>query len=148
MKVEDIMTAEVITTKKDSSIIEVAKLLWKNKIHSLPVIDNENRLIGIVSEMDFFIKDVISSYFPRWLELMNRIRQESVITQKEQENLDRVIDLRVEDIMTKEVVSVKPGDSIEQLMDVFKKRDLKLSRSWGSETTLSASFPSLTLLSR
>lgn len=125
MKVEEIMTTEVISIQRDTNIIEIAKLLWKNKIHSLPVIDNKRHLIGIVTEMDFFIKDVVSSYFPQWLELMRRIRQENVVSFKEQENLGHVIDARADDVMTAEVVTVMPDTSINKLMDIFKKTRFK-----------------------
>ena len=125
MKVEDIMTADVISIQKETSIIEVARLLWKNKIHSLPVIDNKRQLVGIVTEMDFFIKDVVSSYFPQWLELMRRIRQENVVSFKEQENLGYVIHSRADDIMTAEVVTVKLDTTINELMDIFKETRFK-----------------------
>lgn len=52
ISVSDIMTVNVITVKKDADIHEVSKLLSENKISGLPVVDDENQLIGIISRAD------------------------------------------------------------------------------------------------
>ncbi|OGW58439.1 MAG: hypothetical protein A2Z09_06135 [Nitrospirae bacterium RBG_16_43_8] len=51
-KVKEIMTTPAITTKPDADIREVAGILDEKKIKRLPVIDDENRLIGIISRAD------------------------------------------------------------------------------------------------
>jgi CBS domain-containing protein len=55
---EDIMNQKVITITKEKSILDLAKLLIKNKISGVPVVDSDNRLRGIVSENDIvnFVK--------------------------------------------------------------------------------------------
>ena len=50
--VRDIMTKDVIAVKKDADIHEVAKLISDNRISGLPVVDEENRVIGIITEAD------------------------------------------------------------------------------------------------
>ena len=46
------MTAPAITTKPDRDIREVAGILDEKQIKRLPVVDDENRLIGIISRAD------------------------------------------------------------------------------------------------
>ena len=48
----DVMTRAVITVKPETSIHEIAKLLCDHHISGVPVIDDEERLLGIVSEGD------------------------------------------------------------------------------------------------
>lgn len=50
--VDDIMSSPAITTKPDADIKEVARILDERKIKRLPVVDNRNRLIGIISRGD------------------------------------------------------------------------------------------------
>ena len=50
--VEEIMTSPAITTKPDADIKEVATILDKRRIKRLPVVDNNNKLIGIISRAD------------------------------------------------------------------------------------------------
>jgi CBS-domain-containing membrane protein len=50
--VGDIMTSPAITAKPDVEISEVARVLDEKRIKRLPVVDKENKLIGIVSRAD------------------------------------------------------------------------------------------------
>ena len=50
--VGEIMTKKVRTIKKDVSISDAATLMDKHKINRLPVVDESNKLIGIVTRGD------------------------------------------------------------------------------------------------
>ena len=50
--VGEIMTRKVVTAKRDSGIHEVSALLSENKISGLPVVDEGNHVIGVISEAD------------------------------------------------------------------------------------------------
>lgn len=51
-EIEDIMTTEVVTVKKQTPIIEVIELLLANNITGLPVVDSHRHLVGLISEKD------------------------------------------------------------------------------------------------
>lgn len=51
-RIGDIMTAPAITTKPDADIKEAARVLEKRRIKRLPVVNDEGRLIGIISRAD------------------------------------------------------------------------------------------------
>ncbi len=125
MKVEDIMTTKVISVKPGTSLIKIARLLRENKIHSFPVIDENGKLAGIVTEMDFFIKDSASSYLPKWIELVGQKKEETAVSLENEDRFDYVIDLQVQDIMTADCIKVNPETSIRELLDIFKKTRFK-----------------------
>jgi predicted transcriptional regulator len=50
--VRDYMTRNLITFSKQQSILEVMRILIRNKISGGPVVDDMSRLIGIISEAD------------------------------------------------------------------------------------------------
>ena len=52
MRAMDVMTTHVITVGPDASVQDLAMLLSERGISGVPVIDSDNRLIGIVSEGD------------------------------------------------------------------------------------------------
>ena len=54
--VGEIMTRSVMTAHPEQSVLEVVAILAKNRITGLPVVDSENRLIGVVSESDIIGK--------------------------------------------------------------------------------------------
>ena len=56
MLAREIMTTDVITVSPDEEVEVVAKLLVDNKISGIPVVDQDNHVLGIVTEKDLLIK--------------------------------------------------------------------------------------------
>lgn len=54
LKVKDVMRRTVVTVDADDTIEFVAYKLYKYRVNALPVVNNENRLSGIVSRSDIF----------------------------------------------------------------------------------------------
>lgn len=52
MRVVDVMTPHVITVDAETSVQSLAKLLCERGISGVPVVDRDERLVGIVSEGD------------------------------------------------------------------------------------------------
>jgi CBS domain-containing protein len=50
--VGDIMTSSVLTMKAEANIAEVARIMDEKKIRRLPVVNEKNELIGIISRAD------------------------------------------------------------------------------------------------
>ena len=60
--VEDIMVKEPIVIHPEASIIDAMKVMRKNNIGCLPVVEN-NKLVGVITETDFL--DITSSLLER-----------------------------------------------------------------------------------
>ena len=54
LQLKDIMTADPFNVQADDTIKTAATLMHKNKIGALPVLDDEKRVIGILTESDVF----------------------------------------------------------------------------------------------
>ena len=54
IKVRDLMKEPVFTARPDDTVEEAAALLLEKKISGLPVIDENNRLVGIITRSDIF----------------------------------------------------------------------------------------------
>jgi len=54
IKVRDLMKEPVFTARPDDTVEEAAALLLEKKISGLPVIDDQNRLVGIITRSDIF----------------------------------------------------------------------------------------------
>ncbi len=91
-KVKSIMTTDPITITKDASIGEAAGILKKFKIEHLPVIDENHKLIGILS------------YYDLWE--CKRCHSDSEI-------------VKVEEIMTKHVAKLHPEDKVGSVAEIF-----------------------------
>jgi CBS domain-containing protein len=72
MKAGDVMTRRVVSVQADASILAAAELMLQNKISGLPVVDPEERLVGVVTERDFLRQpDGKAAHArPRWSEVV------------------------------------------------------------------------------
>ncbi len=116
------MKSEVITIKEDASVQELAKLLAKKKISGVPVVDDENRVVGIVSEGDLVSQDA-DIHFPHYIELLgNIIYLESV--KKYEERLEKAAASSVDDIMTKDVITVQTGATLSNIATLMTDKNV------------------------
>jgi CBS domain-containing protein len=49
------MTSPLITVNPEMTIFECAKLMNEKKIHHLPVMDENGKVVGIISATDFLV---------------------------------------------------------------------------------------------
>lgn len=55
LKVSDIMTSPLIMVRKDMTLQECSKIMQENHIHHLPVVDEANSIVGMISATDFLV---------------------------------------------------------------------------------------------
>ena len=101
MHAMDVMTSEVTTVSEDASVQAVAKLLADRGISAVPVVDPDNRVVGMVSEGDLLHRAETGTERRRswWLEMLastNKLAGEYVKSHS----------AKVKDLMTRDVVSV------------------------------------------
>ena len=68
LPLKSIMTIGVITVKADTPIYEALYLLAKNKISGIPVVDDEEQVVGVLSE-----KDVLRILFDKKLDVNSTV---------------------------------------------------------------------------
>jgi CBS domain-containing protein len=106
MEVKKVMRKKVITVRRGMSIAEAAKVLLKNNVTGAPVVDKDNKLIGVVSEKDIF--KILYPNYQEYYSFLGFKEKETDI----QRRIARVGRKKVEEVMTKKIVSVKPADSV------------------------------------
>ena len=119
---KDIMTTDVIVAKKDDSIANVATLLIKEKIGGLPVVDENNKVVGIISETDIMQKETdIES--PRVLNFFQGLIFLDDI-KKLEDDMKKVAAYKVEDLMSKDIITVNENDSFDYVANVMIKKSI------------------------
>ncbi|MBM7614275.1 CBS domain-containing protein [Alkaliphilus hydrothermalis] len=117
MKVKEIMTTEVITTKKDNTVEDVIKLLVDHNISGIPVVDDENYVVGIITEGDIIYRSKklrIPSYFTI---LDSYIFLDNPNTVQEQ--IKKMVGYKVEDVMSDTVIVVKEDETVEEVATII-----------------------------
>lgn len=56
MIAQDIMTKEVLTVGPQTTVKDLAKILIKNQVSGVPVVDRKGKIVGVVSEADLVAK--------------------------------------------------------------------------------------------
>jgi acetoin utilization protein AcuB len=62
LTVEKIMTRDPITLSPDSTIGEAARTMLENRVSGLPVLDDEGKVVGIITESDIFSMVVLNEW--------------------------------------------------------------------------------------
>lgn len=100
MLVKEIMTRAVKTAHPDTPVRDVATQMVLNRISGMPVVDADERIVGVISE-----KDVLHHMFPNVQELMETgLRDLEAL----EHNYHSVIGLKAADLMTRAVATVAP----------------------------------------
>ena len=58
MKVKDCMCGEVYCVKPETTINEIAKLMGQNHIGCVPVCDNKDCLVGVITDRDIILRTI------------------------------------------------------------------------------------------
>jgi acetoin utilization protein AcuB len=107
MLVKEWMTKEVLTITPETSMMKASRLMKDKKIRRLPVVDEDMRVVGIISDSD--IKDASPS---------------KATTLDMHELYYLLSELKIKDIMTKSPVCAEPDDSVEAVALVMIERKL------------------------
>ena len=122
MKAKDIMSKDVITVKKDTTVEEIAHLLSEKSISGVPVVDEDDKVVGMVTEKDLLYKD-IEPHFPPVVEILGGLIFLKSVKQYNEE-LGKLVATRAEEIMTKKVVTIGLDTEVEKIAELMIEKDI------------------------
>ncbi len=117
---KDIMTAKVITISKDATIGELSRMLLKNKISGVPVVDSEGKLIGMVTDADIITEDM-EPMFPIYFDPLIISYAFIENFEKYQKDAKEYLETKVEEIMARRVKSVKKETPVNEIARIMVK---------------------------
>jgi CBS domain-containing protein len=113
--VKDVMSTHVISVRQSATYKEMAAMLHEQRVSAFPVLDDDNKVIGVVSEADLLVKEALEGTVRRTL----LSRQERVRKQ--------VNALTAADLMTKPPVTIGPDEPVTSAARLmFDKRVKRL----------------------
>ena len=120
MKVSDIMTRRVISVSPEATILDVARLMLKNRIAGLPVIDNSGKLVGIISEGDLLRRPETGTEHRRspWFDAFFGPSESA-------NDYVRSHGVKVQEVMTSKPVTIGVGTSLRQAVHLMETHDIK-----------------------
>ena len=99
------MTSELITIEPTDKLVVVKDIFDRHRIHHIPVVDEEERLVGLISKSDFrhFIRGMQRSEYDNLLEH------------------SRLNNYTAADIMTRGLAKLEPDDRINVALEIFRE---------------------------
>ena len=123
LKAKDIMTADVISAKPAMTVEELARILIEHKISGAPVVDDENRLVGIVTEHDLIRKNK-RFHIPTMIRLFDAYFL--LDSDKVEDDIKKMVAITVEEICNKKVVSITEDTSLEDIATIVSEQNIHL----------------------
>ena len=120
MEAKDIMTTQVVTVRPDTSIVEIINLLVEHRISGVPVLDDKENVVGLVTEHDLIYKKRL----PVSPFLMYHYGEYNLdkIPEEQKENLCRA---EAADVMTKDVISISEETPVEDVVTLMVEKRVK-----------------------
>ena len=119
---KDIMTTEVITVRMDTTVNELAEILWKNRISGAPVLDDDGIVVAVVTENDL-IDQSKKFHIPTMISLLDSvIFLES--SKKTEEEIKKMAGNTVRDICAKKLISVSKDAGLDEIATIMAENQV------------------------
>jgi CBS domain-containing protein len=112
--VRDVMTASVVAVRGDTSFKDLAVLLGSSRVSAFPVVDETDRVLGVVSEADMLIKEADQASHPG---LSAGLRRRG--------DHERAAAVTAGELMTRCPVTIGPDEPVEKAAFLMYDRGIK-----------------------
>ena len=112
--VKDVMSTHVIAARLSAPYKELASMLRNQRVSAFPVVDDGNKVIGIVSESDLLPKEALEGTVPRTRRSLTHQRLRSQVNA-----------LTAADLMTAPAVTITPDEPVTRAARLMFDRQVK-----------------------
>ena len=119
MKASDVMVSDVITVRPDALVSDIAAILLNNRISAVPVLDDDGRLVGIVSEGDLIHR--VEAGTERRRSWWDTFSDKGILARE----FLKSHAVKATDVMTTQVVTASPDMPLDKLAFLLEKHRIK-----------------------
>src|SRR3954466_10786645 len=121
--VREIMETEIVSVKPEDDVESVLRLLRSHDLPGVPVVDDRDRVVGIVTEADLVLTDERGDrHMPHYVELFGGAIFLPPQLNRFEERLRKAVASKVRDMMTADPVTITAGASVEDAARVIATR--------------------------
>ncbi|MDO8600090.1 MAG: CBS domain-containing protein [bacterium] len=119
VNVQDIMTKEVISVHPDMPLLEAAKILSERNFDGVPVVDTDNKLVGILTEYDLISKESMI-HLPTFQKILQNIKVFKKDQSEFQKEIQEISLLVVRDVMNTDPLTLGEQATFMEVLDAFR----------------------------
>ncbi|MFM9442455.1 CBS domain-containing protein [Streptomyces acidiscabies] len=112
--VSDVMTHTVVSVGRDAPFKDIVRLMREWRVSALPVVEGEDRVVGVVSEADLLCKEEFRDDDPDRYTQLRRLK-----------DLEKAGGVRARDLMTSPALSVRADTTLAQAARVMARASVK-----------------------
>jgi len=112
--VKDVMTTQVVAVRMNATYKEMAARLREQRISAFPVLDEDNRVVGVVSEADLLVKEALEYSAPGLVGGILHHREQA-----------KAAGISAADLMTKPPVTIGPNELVSRAARLMYSRKVK-----------------------
>jgi len=116
MKVSEVMTIDAVAVSEDADVEEAIRLLSGHRVSGLPVVNNENRVLGVITEADI-LSVMGMKRGHTFKDIVARLLGEPVPGNKAGRT--------VRQVMTSPAITTPPEASILEVAGILEERRIK-----------------------
>jgi len=113
-KAKDIMTKNVVSVKRKTSLPEIAEIMASHEISGLPVVDEDNTVVGVISEKDFLFR----------MSAKSSMDIVAMILKGKWDTPLLALNQKAENIMTSPALTVKENAAISEIANTFTEKKI------------------------
>jgi CBS domain-containing protein len=99
MRVEELMCKAVKSCSPEHSLSDAARIMWENDCGCVPVVDPSDRVVGMITDRDIAMATYLNGAAP--------------------------IDLRVRDVMSRQVLACRPTDRVSDADEIMRRAQVR-----------------------
>jgi CBS domain-containing protein len=120
MKAKDVMTADVISISEKATVLDAARLMIKQRISGLPVVNSEGDLVGVISEGDLLRRTELATQRARH-PLVNLLLSPGRLAEEYTQSHGRFVG----EVMTTSPRSVTEETDLREIVRILEKRRIR-----------------------
>lgn len=121
-KAKDIMTTDVKVARETDTIKDIANVLITEKIGGVPVVDEDNKVLGIISETDIIKKEKYVNP-PEYITFLQGLVYLNDFKKMERDIRD-ISATKVKDLMSRDVIKVYENDTFDDIANIMIKQSV------------------------
>lgn len=128
LKVKECLFGEAVSVKRGTPLKDIIKVFKVNHFHNLPVVDEENKVVGRIT-----LEDIIAVFHPQSSEITQLLKTIPFIDTVPESEIDirnvtpeMGILIVADEIMTKNFFAIDPEDSIAKAYSLMKTNNTNI----------------------
>jgi CBS domain-containing protein len=121
--VRDVMSKDVATLRPETSIADAADRLAERGVGAMPVVDEQNRLVGLLRDEDLIVSEA-RVHVPTFINLLGATIPLPGQMEHLKDELNKMSGAKVGEVMDEEPWTIGPDATLEDLATLMHTRDV------------------------